>query len=69
MLRGYRLRAIFFGEGNIPVEEQELTLPDLAPGSHFKAEFRFSPSAAPLQPDFDVLRPTRFSAYSLRWKP
>ncbi len=67
-LRGYILRAIFFGEGEIPVEQQELPLPDLAPGSQFTAEFSFTQPAAPLHVDFDVLRPARFSACSQRWK-
>lgn len=68
-LRGYRLRAIFFGQGDIPVEQRETELPDLGPGAQFKTELKFGQSAAPLHVDFEVLRPGRVSAYSLRWTP
>jgi glycosyl hydrolase family 2 len=68
-LRGYRLRGLFFGEGNIPVERQEVNLPDAAPGTETRLELAFTQSEAPLHIQFDVLRPTSFSAYSLDWKP
>jgi len=72
-LRGYKLRGLFFGEGNIPVERQEVDVPDAAPGSETKLELLFTQPAAPLHIQIDVLRPTSFSAYSwdskLDWKP
>jgi beta-glucuronidase len=68
-LRGHKLRGLFFGQGNIPVERQEVNLPDTAPGSETKLELAFTTSAAPTRVQFDVLRPTSFSAYSLNWKP
>ncbi len=68
-LRGYKLRALFFGEGKIPVERREVDLPDAAPGSETKLELSFAQSEAPLHVQMDVLRPTSFSAYSLDWKP
>jgi beta-glucuronidase len=67
-LRGYRLRAVLFGKGEVPEEQQEVALPELAPGGNFSTELRFGPSAA-LHVDFDVLRPTRISVHTLRWKP
>jgi len=68
-LRGYKLRGLFFGEGNIPVERQELDLPDAAPGSEATLELAFAQAEAPLHLQIDVLRPTSFSVYCLDWKP
>ncbi len=68
-LRGYKLRGLFFGQGNIPVERREVDLPDAAPGSETKLELAFTQSEAPARVQIDVLRPTLFSAYCLNWKP
>ena len=68
-LRGYRLRGLFFGQGNVPVERQEVEMPDAAPGSETKLEVAFSQSESPMHLQFDVMRPTGFSAYLLDWKP
>jgi hypothetical protein len=59
---------LFFGEGNIPVERQEVDIPEAAPGSETTLEFTFTQSEAPIYVQMDVLRPTSFSAYSLDWK-
>jgi beta-galactosidase len=68
-LRGYSVRGLFFGEGNIPIERREVSLPDAAPGSETKLEMVFGQSEVPLHIQIDVLRPTSFSAYSLVWRP
>ena len=68
-LKGYKVRGLFFGEGNIPIERREMNLPDAAPGSETKLEMAFSQSEVPLHVQIDVLRPTSFSAYSLVWRP
>jgi len=68
-LRGYKLRGLFFGQGNIPVERQEVEIPDAAPGSETKLELAFSQSEPAMHVQFDVVRPTGFSAYLLDWKP
>lgn len=68
-LRGYKLRGLFFGQGNIPVERREVALPDVQPGSETKLELAFTQSVAPAHVQFDILRPTSFSAYFLDWKP
>jgi beta-glucuronidase len=68
-LHGYKLRGLFFGQGNIPVERQEVEIPDAAPGSETKLELAFSQSESPMHLQFDVVRPTGFSAYLLDWKP
>ncbi len=68
LLRGYKLRGLFFGEGNIPVRRQEIDLPDTAPGSEIRSELAFSQSETPIHVQIDVLRTTSFSAYSAEWK-
>ena len=68
-LRGYKVRGLFFGQGKIPIERREVNLPDAAPGSETKLEMVFGQSEVALYVQFDVLRPTSFSAYSLVWKP
>jgi beta-galactosidase len=68
-LRGYRLRGLFFGQGNIPVERQVVDLSEVAPGGETTVELAFTRSEAPIHIQFDVLRPTPFSAYSLDWRP
>jgi beta-galactosidase len=66
-LRGYRVRGIYYAYGNIPVEQQEIELPELAPGQRATISMGFT-EAVPLSIVFDVLRPTGFSAYSYEWK-
>jgi beta-glucuronidase len=63
-LRGYKLRGIFYSGGEIPVEGQEVELPEIASGMEATVELKFSQSGVPLRVQFDVLRPTGFSAYS-----
>jgi len=69
ILRGYTLRVVFFGEGNIPVEQQEGPLPDIAPGTEIVQEVAFKTSELPHHVLIDVLRPTSFSTYLLDWRP
>jgi len=68
-LRGYRLRGLFFGQGNIPVERQVVDLSEIAPGGETTVELALTRSQAPIHMQIDVLRPTSFSAYSLDWRP
>lgn len=67
--RGYKLRGTFYGEGEIPIERQEVELPEIAAGAEATAVLTFSQAGVPLLVKFDVLRPTGFSAYSYEWKP
>ena len=68
-LRRYKLRGVFYGQGNIPVEEKEVGLPDLPPGRTAEVKLTFSQTGEPLRARFSVMRPTGFSAYSTEWKP
>lgn len=68
-LSGYKVRAVLFGAGNIPVELHEADLPDSAPGGEARVELVFSKFEAPSHVEINVLRPTSFSAFSIDWKP
>jgi beta-galactosidase len=68
-LIGYKLRGLFFGAGNIPVERQEVNIPDDPPGGETKLQLVFTQPDPPVRVQIDVLRPTSFSAYALNWKP
>jgi beta-glucuronidase len=67
-LRGYKLRGVYYGFGDIPSERKEIELTDVAPGQELNLTLEFSESR-PSKIEFDVLRPTGFSAYSCIWKP
>jgi len=67
-LRGYKLRGLFFGQSNIPIEWQKLALPEIAPGQEVKAELLFTTTEVLNHLQIDVLRPTGFSGYLLDWK-
>ncbi len=68
-LRGYKMQGIFYGDGDIPVERQEVELSEIASGGETTVNLKFGQSGAPRHVKFDVLRPTGFSAYSKTWKP
>jgi len=68
-LRGYKLLAVFYGQGDIPIEMQEAKFPELAAGQIAKLDLSFAQREMPLHVRFEVLRPTGFSAHSLDWKP
>jgi len=68
-LRGYKLRGTFCGVGEIPIERQEVELPEIASGAETTAALTFSQSGVPLLVKFEVVRPTGFSAYTCDWKP
>jgi beta-glucuronidase len=62
-LSGYKLRAVVFGYGEIPVERIEFPLPDLKPGQETSAEIAFH-EPKPVRITLDVLRPSGTSALS-----
>src|SRR6185437_7609447 len=65
-LRGYTLRGVYYGYGDIPVEQKIMPLAELTPGQELTINMDFS-DALPLHVEFDILRPTGFSAYTHRW--
>jgi hypothetical protein len=67
-LRGYKLRAVAYGFGEIPVERFEAPLPDLAPGRQASVTVKLNESRA-VRIVLDVLRPAGFSVRTAGWKP
>lgn len=67
-LRGYKLRAVAYGFGDIPVERFEAPLPDLAPGQQASVSVKLAESR-PVRIALDVLRPAGSSVRTLIWKP
>ena len=67
-LAGYKLRAGFYGLGEIPLERFEADLPTLAPGKEAALTVAFRERTTPVRVQLDVLRPTGFSAYTQNWK-
>ena len=68
-LRGYKLRAVFYGQGDIPVEVQEASLPELPPGQTAETNLTFAQSEVPRCVRFEVIRHTSFPAFSMEWNP
>jgi len=63
-LRGYRLRWVSYGDGDIPVEQGETPLPDLRPDDEAEVSVSVK-SVKPLKVVIDVMRPTGFSVATL----
>jgi beta-galactosidase len=68
-LRGYRVRGILYGDGEIPLAQQTAPLPELAPGGEAVVELEFAAAKPSSRIRFDVLRPNGSSALSLVFKP
>ena len=66
-LRGYTLRAVYYGIGGIPVERKEVKLPDLKTGGSNVTSFTLG-EPPPLRIQFDVLRPNGFSVITAEWR-
>jgi beta-galactosidase len=66
-LRGYEIRGVAYGFGQIPVERIGARLEAVAPGESAQAELRFTqPAISRIQ--VDVMRPTGFSAWTETWQ-
>jgi beta-galactosidase len=68
-LRGYKFCGTFYGQGDIPVELQEVVISELPPASSVRLDVKFTQSDVPTSIRLDVMKPTGFSAHSLEWKP
>lgn len=67
-MSGYSVRGVAYGFGDIPVERVSASLPDVAPGRTVTAELGFVEKGI-TRIQFDVMRPTGFSAWDHVWKP
>jgi beta-glucuronidase len=68
VLRDYKVRAVVYGYGGIPLERPEAPLPELQPGGQASVVIRFA-EKAPVRVEIDVLRPTGSSAAGGTWRP
>jgi hypothetical protein len=69
ILRGYKGRGFSYTRGDIPIEVEDVELPELLPGNAAGVEFSFPRLDVPHRVRFEVMRPTRVRAYSLEWQP
>jgi beta-glucuronidase len=67
-LGGYKVRAVAYGTADVPIERFEAGLPSLARGQPVTVLVAFQ-EPAPIRVQFDILRPTGFSACTLIWRP
>ena len=67
-LRGYDLRAVAYGFGNIPVERVAVRIESLAPGESYTARLKLA-QAGITRIQVDLIRPTGFSAHAAVWVP
>jgi beta-glucuronidase len=65
-LRGYKLRVVGYGDGDIPVERVLSVLPDLAPGTRSVIPVRMAASVDRIVSD--VLRPSGVSVATAVWR-
>jgi beta-glucuronidase len=68
-LTGYTLRGILYGFARIPLECRETPLPVLSPGQSISVPLRFEQKDGSTRVEFDVMRPTGFSAFTTVWMP
>ncbi len=66
-LEGYKIRAILYGAGEIPLEQLEAGLPRLEPGAQETLKLGFKEAKLALRVRFDVLRPTGYPTDSIDW--
>jgi beta-galactosidase len=68
-LNGYKLRGILYGFANIPLECRESSVPALTPGQPVSIPFQFKEKEGATRVEFEVVRPTGFSAITSVWTP
>ena len=67
-LRGYEIRAVAYGLGEIPVERIGAPLETIVPGGSAQKDLRFT-EAGISRIQVEVMRPTGFSAWTETWRP
>jgi hypothetical protein len=63
----YKLRGTLYGFANIPLECREASLSTLKPGESTSVQLQFKESEGATRVEFDVVRPTGFSAITTVW--
>ena len=67
ILRGYEVRAVAYGFGEVPIERVSAKLPDIAPGQDIRVPFALKEKGIS-RIRVDLLRPTGFSACTEIWR-
>jgi len=67
--RGYKVRGVFYGQGDIPVEAKEADLAEIEPGNSDEVELLFTAADAPRRVCFELVRSTGFPACAFEWTP
>jgi beta-glucuronidase len=67
-LRGYDLRAVAYGFGNIPVERVAVRIETLAAGESYTTRLKLTQLGI-TRIQVDLMRPTGFSAHTAVWVP
>jgi beta-galactosidase len=67
IVNGYKLRGILYGFANIPLECREASLSALKPGESISIPLQFKEKEGATRVEFDVVRPTGFSAITKVW--
>jgi beta-glucuronidase len=68
-LHAYKLRGILYGFANIPLECREASFPALTPAQQISIPLKFQEKEGATRVEFNVLRPTGFSAITTVWMP
>jgi beta-galactosidase len=68
-VKGYKLRGILYGFADIPLECREASLSPLKPGESISIPLQFKEREGAIRVEFDVVRPTGFSASTTVWMP
>jgi len=66
-LNAYKLRGILYGFANIPLERREASLSTLKPGESTSVPLQLKEKEGATRVEFDVVRPTGFSAITTVW--
>jgi len=66
---GYKLRGVLYGFANIPLECREAPISVLKPGEVISIPLQFKEKEGATRVEFDVVRPTGFSAITTVWTP
>ena len=66
VMSGYKIRAVMFGPGDIPLQRIETALPDLRPGDRTSVTVELTKKGARWVV-FDILRPTGSSVLTRKW--
>lgn len=68
-LNNYKLRGVLYGFANIPVECRDVSIPALTPAQLVSVPLQFKEKEGATRVEFDVMRPTGFSAMTTVWMP